>query len=118
MFTFTESFYNQSFQYTSGVQALKEYILDILNTDRGSRPYYPDYGMLLDKYKYSLLTPYTAQQIHAEVFYIISSLDGISIRSTAYRIDKSGRSMNMIFNLIVKQEPIGLHLDYSDGSFV
>lgn len=115
MITFNESFYKTSFIYTSGVSAFKEYLLDILNTDNGSRPYYPDYGLLVDKYKYTLLTPALAQQIHADIYFIISSMESCTIFATNYKI--KNKKLELYYDIQLGQEPIGLHLTYSDGSF-
>lgn len=117
MFTFTESFIGTQFFYTSGVSALKEYILDMLNTDRGTRPYYPDYGCLVEKYKYSLLNLQTAQRIHSEVYFLIASMDNIRIINTNYRLKIKEKKVELYFDLVLGQEPIGLHLTYSDGGF-
>ena len=117
MYTFIESYNTSNFCYTTGVSALREYILDILNTDRGTRPYYPDYGLLMEKYKFSLFTPALAQSIHADVYFVISSIDNISIRDSGYRIDYKNKRLDMSFSLMIGQEPIGVHLTYSDGGF-
>lgn len=118
MFTFTESYSTPSFYLKEGVSALKEYILDILNTDRGSRPYYPDYGFLLDKYKFSLLNYQLAEEIHSEVYFVINSIDNITILETNYKLDVNGKKLNLYFNLKLGQDPIGVHLTYQDGGFV
>lgn len=117
MFSFTESFYRTSFVYKNGVPALKEYILDILNTDRGSRPYYPDYGLLLEKFKYLPLTLPTAQRIHSEVYFVINSIDNIRITNTNYRLNNKEKKLELYYDLLQGQEPIGLHLTYSEGGF-
>ena len=117
MFTFIESFYKNSYYYTEGVNALREYILDILNTDRGTRPYYPDYGLLVEKYKYSLFTPSLAQNIHADVYFVINSLDNIRITKTNYRMDLANKKLELYYEILLGQEPIGLHLIYEDGGF-
>ena len=117
MFTFTESYYGTGYYYTSGVLALKQYILDMLNTDRGTRPYYPDYGCLVEKYKYSLLNLQTAQQIHSDVYYQIASIDNIRIVNTNYRLKIADKKVELYFDLVLGKEPIGLHITYSDGGF-
>lgn len=117
MFTFIESFYNTDFHYTSGVAALKQYILDMLNTDRGTRPYYPDYGCLVEKYKYSLLNLQTAQNIHSDVYYQIASMSNIQIINTNYKLKIAEKKVELYFDLLLGQEPIGIHLTYSDGGF-
>ena len=117
MWTFQEGYSKHSYMYTQGVDALRAYILDMLNTDRGSRPYYPDYGFLLEKYKYTLLTLPLAQQIHSEVYFSISSLDGITIIRTNYKLRQEGKKLDMFFDLLLGQEPIGLHLTYNNGGF-
>lgn len=117
MFTFTESFYKTSFYYKQGVPALKEYILDILNTDRGTRPYYPDYGLLLEKFKYMLMDLPTAQKIHSEVYFVINSIDNLRIVNTNYKLKQKQKKLELYFDLVYGQEPIGLHLTYSDGGF-
>ena len=117
MFTFVESFYRNSYYYTEGVPALKEYILDILNTDRGTRPYYPDYGLLVEKYKYSLFTPALAQRIHADVYFVIAAIDNIKMLSTSYKMDLANKKLYLYYEVQVGQEPIGLHLTYDEGGF-
>ena len=117
MFTFTESFYKNSFYYKDSVSALKEYILDILNTEKGSRPYYPDYGLLVEKYKYALFTPSLAQTIHADVYFVINSIDGLRISRTNYRMNLADKRLELYYEVILGQEPIGLHLTYDDGGF-
>lgn len=117
MFTFIEEYSDTAYTYTQGVPALKEYILDILNTERGTRPYYPDYGLLLEKFKYTLLTPATAQRIHSEVYYVIESIENITILATNYTIDYSAKKLSMYFDVAYGQEPIGLHLTYTNGGF-
>lgn len=118
MFTFIESYSRPSFYYNEGTFALKEYILDILNTDRGTRPYYPDYGFLLEKYKYSLLTPQVAQEIHSEVYFVINAIDNMTILATKYKINIAEKKLELYFDLQLGQDPIGLHLTYKDGGFV
>lgn len=115
MFTFIEKFSTYTYSYTEGTDAFKEYIMDILNTERGSRPYYPDYGSLLAKYKYSLLTVQTAQEIHSDVYFVISSIDNVTIIRTRYKLDSANRRVELYYDLVLGQEPIGLHLTYSDG---
>ncbi len=117
MYTFTESFFKPSFYYNEGVPAFREYILDILNTDRGTRPYYPDYGLLIERYKYALFTPTLAQRIHSDVYFVIASIDNITITQTSYRMDLAEKRLEMYFEIVLGQEPIGLHLTYSDGGF-
>lgn len=117
MYTFVESYSRPNYYYKEGVPALREYILDILNTDRGTRPYYPDYGLLLDKYKFSLFTPALAQSIHSDVYFVISAMDNITISKTGYKIDYQNKKLDMSFELLLGQEPIGLHLTYTDGGF-
>lgn len=115
MFTFNETYVNPSYQYLEGADAFKEYVMDMLNTDRGSRPYYPDYGSLISRYKYALLTVQTAQEIHADVYYTISSMDNVTIIRSNYKTDIANRRVELYYDIVLGQEPIGLHMTYSDG---
>lgn len=115
MFTFVESFGTTNFTYTTGVRAFKQYLIDQLNTERGTRPYYPDYGSLLSRYKYSLLTVQTASLIHSDVYFILSSMDGVTVLGTNFKIDKANKRLEMVFDIMLGQEPIGLHLSYANG---
>lgn len=115
MYTFVEAYGTTNFTYTSGVRAFKQYLLDQLNTDKGSRPYYPDYGSLLSRYKYSLLTVQTASLIHADVYFILSNMDNVTVLSTTFKINTPMKKLEMYFDIMLGQEPIGLHLSYVDG---
>lgn len=115
MFTFVESFGSTNYTYLSSVRAFKQYLLDQLNTDKGSRPYYPDYGSRLSRYKYSLLNRQTASLIHADVYFILSSMDNVTIVSTTFKLIVPEKRLEMRFDILLGQEPIGLHLSYANG---
>lgn len=117
MITFTESFYSSAFYYKDKVEAFREYILDIINTEKGTRPYYPDYGLLLESFKYSILTLSLAQRIHSEVYFVLSSIEGVRIVSTNYKMNHKERKLELYYDLVLGQEPIGLHLSYNNGAF-
>ena len=117
MFTFNEIYRNPSYIYTEGVRAFKQYLLDQLNTERGSRPYYPDYGNLIEKYKHSLLTLQLAQRIHSDVYFVLTSMENVSVTSTNYHMKQREKRIELYYDIVLGQEPIGLHLTYSEGVF-
>lgn len=115
MFTFVESYGSTNFTYNSGVRAFKQYLLDQLNTEKGSRPYYPDYGSRLSRYEHSLLTRQTASLIHSDVYFVLSRMDNVIILASNFSIDVQQKKLSMRFDILLGQEPIGLHLSYSNG---
>jgi hypothetical protein len=44
-------------------------------------------------------------------------MDNIQIVNTNYRLKVAEKKVELYFDLVYGQEPIGLHLTYSDGGF-
>ena len=51
------------------------------------------------------------------MYFVIASIDNITITQTSYRMDLAEKRLEMYFEIVLGQEPIGLHLTYSDGGF-
>ena len=117
MYTFIEDYSRKSYTGESGVDCIVQFIMDQLNTQIGTRPYYPDYGTNFIKYRFLPATIENARMLHADVYSAITNMSNITIRNSDFSLEPESRKVNLSFTLIVNKEPVTLRMSYSDGVF-
>lgn len=117
MYTFIENYSRTSYTGETGVNCIVQFIMDQLNTQIGTRPYYPDYGTNFQRYKFLPATIENARMLHADVYSTITNMSNITIKNSDFSLESETRKVNLSFTLIVEREPVVLRLSYSDGVF-
>lgn len=116
MRTFMENFDNVvSYAWDKRVSAVRDFLLVVLNTPRGSRPYYPEFGCDIEKYKYMPLNTNVINMIHHEIRKSIDSISGLTLRSSSYRVLSKERTLLFQFVLLMKSETVTVKLSYKEG---
>lgn len=114
--TFAEHYGARNFTYDTGADAVREFLAYVLNTPKGTRPYYPLFGSYLGRYKYAPLNQTTIREVHAEIRSCINSIDGISVVNSEYSVDARTRSLSFRFFLVVDGNRMSVSMSYSDGN--
>ena len=118
MYTFIENYSKKGYVGESKVGCVMQFIMDQLNTQIGTRPYYPDYGTNFTKYRFLPLTIENARLLHTDVYSAITNMQNISIKSSDFSLDTESRRVNLSFNIVVNKEAVSFKMAYSDGVFV
>ena len=113
--TFSEKYHNRNFVWDTGSDAVREYLAYILNTPKGTRPYYPNFGSNLHKFKYAPLNQVTLREIHAEIRNCINAIDGMILQTSEYTVDVKSRSIYFKFYMLVDKDLMTVSLKYSGG---
>ena len=67
MKTFTGQYSNGNFVYSNDTEAIRAQLISILNTQLGSRFYYPSYGSRLNDYRFDVINYFTINMIAQEI---------------------------------------------------
>lgn len=114
--SFSEKYSIRNFAYDSGTDAVREYLTFILNTPKGTRAYYPDFGSNLHKYQYAPLNQTLIREVHAEIRNCVNQVEGITVLTTEYDVNIKLRQVAFKFYLMVDGERMQVSLGYKDGS--
>ena len=114
--SFSEKFINRNFAWDNGTDAVREYLTYILNTPKGTRPYYPHFGSNLHKFKYAPLNQVTLREIHSEIRNCINAIEGMVIQTSEYFVDVQNRTIAFKFYMQVNKDKMTVSMQYSGGA--
>lgn len=117
MYTFIENYSRKNYTGEDGIDCIIQFIMDQLNTQIGTRPYYPDYGTNFTKYRFLPATIENARMLHTDVYSAITNMNGITIKNSDFSLEPESRKVNLSFTLIVNKNSVTLRMSYSDGLF-
>lgn len=113
MRTFTGTYSNGNYTFSSDSEAIKAQLISILNTPLGSRFYYPSYGSTLNTYNFSVLNYFTINIIGQEVKRVIDLIDGVTLSAINYTI--VGNTLQFNIELVRMSQNIKIRLSVTDG---
>lgn len=114
--SFSEKYSIRNFVYDTGSGAVREYLMHILNTPKGTRPYYPDFGSNLHKYQYAPLNQIVIREVHAEIRNCINQVEGITVLNSEYAVNVKLRQVAFKFYLTVDGERMQVSMGYTKGN--
>lgn len=100
MITFTGQYEGNNFVYSGSDEALRMQLISILNTPKGSRWYYPDYGSRLNEFRFSILNYYTINMIGNEIKEAVRLIDGVDLSNISFTAYKDG----LVFDIELKRQ--------------
>lgn len=113
MRTFFGDYKNKNFVYSNKNDAIRAQLISILNTQKGSRFYYPNYGSDLNQYRFGIINYFTIQMIGQCVKDAISLLDGVSIINIRYSVEKD--HLKFYIDLNCNSDNVTVHLSIANG---
>lgn len=99
-FTGLYSKINHKFVFASTSDYIRSCLISILNTHKGSRFYYPDYGTEIYKYKFAPLNFFTINNINIEIRSAIECIEGLHLDSSSVRF----KDDVLYFDLVIKSD--------------
>lgn len=115
MSSYIENYSKNNYCFETTSSSFYQSVMDQLNTPLGSRAYYPDYGSKLYLYKFLPLDINTAKVIHAEIYILLSSYEGVDILSTDYKLLVEQKTLRTFFDLNVTGDFFTISFNYATG---
>ena len=113
MKTFIGDYENGNYVMSSEDASLRAQLICILNTPKGSRFYYPEFGTHLNEYRFSTIDYFTINIISEEVREAVRLMDGVSLAGISYYID--GNKLYFTVDLTRLSGVIRLNISISEG---
>lgn len=113
MKTFVGEYRNGNYVLSGDDEVLRAQLISILNTEKGTRFYYPSYGSNLRDFRFSVLNYFTINMIGQEVKSAIDLLNGVKLSSIDYQID--GNSIKFNISLTRMSTRLNINISVADG---
>lgn len=114
MKTFAGIYSGNNYVFSNEAESLRVQLLSILNTPRGSRYYYPDYGSNLNMYRFNVLNHYSINLISTEIKRAISLIDGLTLTDISYDIEDDN-TLSFTLEVVRQSSTSKFSISVSDG---
>lgn len=113
MQTFTGQYNGRNFILSGDTEAIRAQLISILNTPKGSRFYYPEYGSNLNRYRFSVLNQFNIEAIGDTIKDAVDLIEGVTLTAISYTILNNNLYFNIELNRLT--EKISIRISVVDG---